>query len=209
MERPISRKDFFRLALNNAKSAAVQILDGAVVAAEMLQEVSAAQRPSTPFHPAWVRPPGALPEKEFSAACTSCSDCIKACPHFAIRKAGPELGKSVAGTPIVVPKDNPCLMCSDYPCIAACSPKALILPLAEMRIKIGIAVVNPRTCYQAQGQPCDYCMMHCPEKPKAISAVQPGTLPTVDLQTCTGCGKCAQICPADAVEIQVLREVPS
>ena len=38
----------------------------------------------------YLRPPGALPEMAFLAACTRCGDCGKACPVLAIVKAPPE-----------------------------------------------------------------------------------------------------------------------
>jgi ferredoxin-type protein NapG len=65
--------------------------------------------------PAFVRPPGALPEPSFLATCTRCDDCVAACPKWSIRKAGPELGASMNGTPIVIPKEQPCWMCADMP----------------------------------------------------------------------------------------------
>ncbi len=161
---------------------------------------------ATPPKPVYVRPPGALPEKEFLKKCTQCDDCIKACPHFVIRKAGYELGKSVSGTPIIIPTENPCLMCDGFACIASCKTGALI-PFPENTLpSIGTAIVDETLCYLAQGQPCDYCTKHCPEKPKAISSMTIGEMAIVEKSACTGCGFCAQICPANAIWIQDRRE---
>ena len=40
----------------------------------------------------YLRPPGALPELGFLAACTRCGDCIPACPVQAIVRAPTESG---------------------------------------------------------------------------------------------------------------------
>lgn len=159
-----------------------------------------------PLKPLYVRPPGAIAEKEFLKKCTQCDDCIKACPHFVIRKAGHELGKVMNGTPILIPSENPCLMCDGFPCIASCKTGAL-LPFPENTFpRIGTAVVQEDRCYLAQGQPCDYCTKHCPEKPKAILSMTIGSVASVEASACTGCGSCAQICPANAIWIQDRRE---
>lgn len=150
-----------------------------------------------------LRPPGAVAEAEFRSRCTSCDDCLKACPHWVIRKAGPELGAGLAGTPVIVPADNPCVMCTGFPCAAACTTGALVMP--QGRPKIGLAVVNQARCYSAQGQPCDYCHTRCPERPRAIGAFAPGQLPAVSAERCTGCGVCASICPAAAIGVRDAR----
>lgn len=198
MEQNISRKDFFKLAVKNGKSCVASLMEGYTTAAQVIKEAADKKAPP-PLH--YLRPPGALPEKEFLKTCTKCEDCLKACPHWVIRKAGSEFGNTVANTPIVVPLDNPCLFCEDLPCIRACEAEALKLPIDGKTLKIGLALVSESACYQAQGQPCDYCMVHCPERPKAIRADKPGTLPHVSLELCTGCGKCAQICPPGAIRI--------
>ena len=73
----------------------------------------------------FLRPPGALPEPEFLAACTRCDDCVAACPHMAIRKAGGEFGEALRGTPIILPRLAACRLCRHWKCIDACLPQAL------------------------------------------------------------------------------------
>lgn len=150
----------------------------------------------------WVRPPGALSPAAFRQICTRCDDCLRACPHWVIRKAGPEMGPELEATPIVIPKENPCLFCEGLPCIAACKEGALVLPAGDARPAIGIADVDGERCFMGRGQPCDYCVTHCPEEPKAITASRVGEPAKVDRDRCTGCGKCAQICPAEALRIR-------
>lgn len=196
MERTITRKEFFRLGFLRT----TETLNGFVERVSPNAGTGNTPAPTVPTLSAFVRPPGALAEAEFLAACTQCDDCIRACPHWVIRKAGHEMGESVAETPIIVPKENPCVMCADFPCVTACEPKALVLdPNAVPRI--GFAKVDIAACYMAQGQPCDYCMVHCPTKPKAIRAITRGEAAEVDLDLCTGCGKCAEICPPEAIAI--------
>lgn len=194
-----SRADFFRVSLRST----VEALSEVYTQAQRIWTAPLEPPPPSPPRPSFVRPPGAGAEADFLAACTSCNDCILACPHQVIRKAGPELGAQVSGTPIILPSLNPCLMCEDFPCVAACEPAALKL---ESGTAIGLAVANPAVCYSsADKQDCNYCRGPCPERPRAIRVPGRGELPVVEAETCTGCGKCAVICPAEAITIQPLQ----
>ena len=74
--------------------------------------------------PSALRPPGALPEKEFASACIRCGLCVRACPYGALRLA--KLGESPAtGTPYFIAREVPCEMCEDIPCAGACPTDAL------------------------------------------------------------------------------------
>jgi len=190
-ERRYSRADFFRVGAAGGADAVSRMLSG-------LFGVTSRPKRSAP-----LRPPGALKESEFLAACTGCNDCIVACPHSVIRKAGPEVGEKIAGTPVIIPEDNPCVFCQDLPCIAACQEGALLQP--EGRVAIGVAVVDVESCYQVKGAPCDYCSSYCPEKKAgAIKAGAHGEAPVVNAEACTGCGTCAQLCPAMPKAIRIL-----
>lgn len=135
------------------------------------------------------RPPGAIVEQAFLKDCTRCGDCIKACPHDAIIQA-PDRMRGVAGTPILDPDSQPCLMCADFPCIAACEPDVLSETLPKM---MGTARVTEHLCLAHHGTPCTVCSEHCPVK-DAI-AVSDGK-PTIREDVCTGCGVCRHVCPA-------------
>ena len=154
--------------------------------------------PRRPPGPVLLRPPGALPEAEFRSACTACDDCVAACPKLAIRKAGPETGLG-AGTPVILPEEQACYWCEDFPCIAACTTGALI-PTTPPR-PLGTAEIDRGTCYAWQGQPCDYCLLRCPEKGSAIFADEDDR-PRINVAVCVGCGVCLERCPPDAITIR-------
>ena len=62
-----------------------------------------------------LRPPGALPEDEFQAACVHCGLCVRACPFDTLRLA--TMGEEAPlGTPFFVAREVPCFMCTDVPC---------------------------------------------------------------------------------------------
>ena len=71
----------------------------------------------------YIRPPGALPEGDFLAACTRCSECVDVCPPKAIIKVA-ATGGLAAGTPYLHPLQQPCVVCTDMPCAAACPTDA-------------------------------------------------------------------------------------
>jgi len=147
----------------------------------------------------WVRPPGALPDNDaFRTACTRCTDCIEACPYQSIRRLGPEWGAD-AGTPAIIPAESPCYLCDGLPCTVACGPGAL-RPTARRDVTMGLARIRYDACYQAQGQPCDYCVARCPLKGEAIR-FDGGRRPVVSEENCTGCGVCAYLCPPNAIDI--------
>lgn len=61
------------------------------------------------------------PMARFLDGCTRCDKCLQGCPHDAIVHA-PDRLREAAGTPIIDPDQQPCMMCDDFPCIAACEP---------------------------------------------------------------------------------------
>ena len=75
-----------------------------------------------------LRPPGALAEERFLAACIRCGLCVRDCPYDTLKLApvgGAEAGGVAAGTPYFNGRKVPCEMCDDIPCVKAC-PTALI-----------------------------------------------------------------------------------
>lgn len=69
----------------------------------------------------WERPPGAIAEAAFKKACTGCDRCMIACPVNVIMLEDQESRR-----PAIYPEKDPCIHCTDTPCIAACPTGALL-----------------------------------------------------------------------------------
>ena len=160
-----------------------------------------------------LRPPGALPEKDFLAACVRCGLCVRACPYDILRLAEP--GEPIpTGTPYFTARTGPCEMCPDLPCVPACPSGALDHGLTEIdKARMGLAVlVDQEMCIAFQGLRCEVCFNVCPVRGKAITIepqANPRTgihamlIPAVHSDSCTGCGKCEQACILEAAAIKV------
>ncbi|MDP2194578.1 MAG: ferredoxin-type protein NapG [Rhodocyclaceae bacterium] len=171
-------------------------------------------RHATALPPVALRPPGALPESEFSAACIRCGMCVRDCPFNMLMLA--RVGEPLAvGTPYFVARQAPCEMCEDIPCIKACPTKALDHALTDItKAKMGLAVlVDQETCLNFLGLRCDICYRVCPVLDKAIT-LEPQSntrtgrhtlfIPVVHSEHCTGCGLCEKACPTEIAAIKVL-----
>lgn len=161
-----------------------------------------------------LRPPGALAEDNFLAACVRCGLCVRDCPYGTLDLA--KAGEQVAvGTPYFIARNIPCEMCTDIPCVVACPTGALDKSLKEIKkAKMGLAVlIDQETCLNFLGLRCDVCYRVCPVINKAITLdMQHNTrtgkharfLPTVHSEHCTGCGKCEKSCVLETAAIRVL-----
>ncbi len=152
-----------------------------------------------------LRPPGALAEKDFLAACIRCGLCVRDCPYDTLKLA--ELGNDspATGTPFFTARDVPCEMCEDIPCVAACPTGALDHSLTNIDdADMGVAVLIDReNCLNALGLRCDVCYRVCPVIDEAITLDRQHNersghhaifMPTVHADACTGCGKCEKSC---------------
>jgi ferredoxin-type protein NapG len=171
-----------------------------------------------------LRPPGAVPERAFLAKCTKCGLCVAACPFDALVLAKPGDGRPV-GTPYFLMRENPCRMCTDIPCTAACPTGALDPGLVSdpgtdgrvrlniNRARIGMAVIDRESCIAYWGIQCDACYRVCPVIDRAIT-VEPlrndrtgrHTIfgPVAHSEHCTGCGMCERACVTKKASIFVL-----
>lgn len=190
----------------------IKMMQGSALAATsglgwafLLQQQAAA----SPFA---IRPPGALAEADFNAKCIKCGQCVLDCPYdtLDLAKAGDTLP---IGTPYFIPRDTPCYMCPDIPCVKACPTGALDPNLTKIEdSRMGLAVIDIENCLSWQGLRCEICHRECPVKDTAISVEHhPRKLskhamfiPLVHSNACTGCGICEKACPTDEAAIRVV-----
>ena len=168
-------------------------------------------------HP--LRPPGAMAEPAFRAACVRCTLCAEACHVGAIRFPGRIVGAqsplprgpgslrgdgvaapvwSARDTPYVLPWDTACNLCMR--CGKACPTGALrpIEPEWEVvgqQVRMGTAVIDRKICLPWNRLSwCGACLTICPYRELAIT-VDHQNRPTIHPEHCVGCGLCVEVCP--------------
>jgi len=166
-----------------------------------------------------LRPPGALSENDFLKTCIKCGLCVEACPYDTLMLAKPGDHKPL-GTPYFIPRDIPCYMCPDIPCVPVCPTGALdeksVTTDGELDIKIadmGLAVIDKDSCIAYWGIQCDACYRACPIFGTAITIEYSKNertgkhafmKPIVHADACTGCGLCERACVTEKPAIFVL-----
>lgn len=199
MEGELSRRKFFREGFR-------KLADGfKTTASALYSDVETFMEESSVRRPVLIRPPGALPEKEFLEKCTRCNECVRVCPQQAVMKFVGE-GSMNHLTPILNLRKAACILCEDFPCIEACQPAALVQPVSRRHVQMGTAVINSKLCHAWQGADCDYCFKECPFPGEAIT-LDDSRRPHVVEASCTGCGLCEHICPSRQPAITV--ELPA
>lgn len=212
MKKVVSeRRRFF---LNIARAFGLATL-GALTWSAYVDEVTASQLT--------LRPPGALDEEDFLKTCIKCGMCVEACPFDTLMLAKPGDNKPL-GTPFFTPRDIPCYMCPDIPCVPVCPTDALDITKVSKNNQLdinmadmGVAVVDSKNCIAFWGIQCDACYRACPILGEAITIEYTQNertgkhafmKPVVDSDFCTGCGLCEKACVTEKASIFVLpREV--
>ncbi|MDX8390386.1 MAG: ferredoxin-type protein NapF [Mariprofundaceae bacterium] len=154
------------------------------------QFLSMGMKGTTPF----VRPPWALDEDLFQAACTRCGDCLEVCPEDILIREGRE------GYPFVDFNRGACTFCRR--CVDVCSTTALNQSPNHLPWQIK-ANVNSN-CLAAGQVICTTCAEQCEAgairfKPLVGKVAEP----SISGSTCTGCGACVALCPSQAVEVHL------
>ena len=174
-ERAGDRRDFFRRALGG-------------LAREVSERAARRVAPQRTF-----RPPGAIDEIAFLAACTRCGDCIDVCPVHAIVKAPADAGLG-AGAPMIDPAIQACVVCEEMPCAKACETGALVAPTdGWASVRMGTLTLDPGRCIAFHGVACGVCARACPVGERAL-AIDLGGRPVLKPEGCVGCGVCVTAC---------------
>ncbi|MDO5536433.1 MAG: 4Fe-4S dicluster domain-containing protein [Desulfovibrionaceae bacterium] len=152
-----------------------------------------------------LRPPGALPEKDFLRLCVRCGQCIEACPHRTLVPA-PGFGRG-RRAPVIEPKERPCQLC--LRCVPSCPAGALDQSVRDMKdVRMGQAYILESACHNyTTGIMCMTCYDRCPLRGRAV-ILNFGYLPAMT-DACAGCGVCEHVCPVNAVRVMpVSNNVP-
>lgn len=138
-----------------------------------------------------LRPPGAVPEREFVRRCIRCNKCAQVCPYGSIRMGHIQAGRNF-GTPLIHARDIPCYLCMDCPPV--CPTGALDRGLTEKRdVRMGVAVIDESLCFAYHGIICRTCFDRCPFFREAIT-LEDEQFPVVHPEVCVGCGICERVC---------------
>jgi ferredoxin-type protein NapG len=147
--------------------------------------------------PLILRPPGALPEADYLAACTRCGECIKACPVSAIL-ADPEMA---SGAPYILAERRACAVCESLACMSSC-PTGALQVVPRFSIAMGRAHWGEGKCLRSAGEDCQICVDACPMGTAAIEVNAEGLVQVNS--ACIGCGVCQEVCPTSPRAIVVV-----
>jgi len=133
------------------------------------------------WHHKVIRPPGAIPEKDFLKRCIKCGQCMRACPTNVIQPGSFEGGLENLWTPVLNNRIGSsgcqlnCVACGQVCPTSAIRPITLnekhgLGEFADVGpIKIGTAFFDRNRCLPwAMDKPCIVCEENCPVSPKAI-----------------------------------------
>jgi ferredoxin-type protein NapG len=213
-DKPIRRRAFFRAGLGellkplaNAIAPVERTLDelakldgqGSVAGTSGAKPQAAAPRPD-PLANVWLRPPGAIAEKQFRETCSRCNACVEVCPAQCI-KIDPT-GFKGNGAPYIDADAMPCVLCNGLQCMQSC-PSGALVPVPLVQINMGTAVWKEEHCVRTKGENCTICVDQCPIGTKAIELSPHGEV-NVHPNGCVGCGVCQNYCPTTPKSIVVI-----
>ncbi len=150
-----------------------------------------------------IRPPGAVPEKDFLARCIRCGECMKACPTNTLQPTGISEGLAGFFSPSVNPVIGPCeTTCARCGHVCPTGAVRTLSPEEKIWARIGSASVVKETCIAwEKGMRCLVCYEVCPFGAIRLeyAAESPVPVPFVDEKHCNGCGLCEFSCPVEGV----------
>lgn len=137
-------------------------------------------------------PPG-LARSISADNCLNCEgNCAKICPQEIISLHAEN--HDLKNQPFLNFKFNNCTFC--YDCNRACP--VFTVDKEHTKGELGKAELNTQSCYAWLDIICMSCMNVCPDKLIKFSKKRK---PSIQLDSCTGCGACIRICPATAIRI--------
>ena len=135
-----------------------------------------------------LRPPWALGEAAFTAACERCDKCIEACPENI-------LTTGASGYPEMDFGGCSCCVARVEACPGAALTKNDHAPWSI------VARFEP-SCLSLQGIICRLCREAWEERAIRFTPLYGGlAMPQVEAEQCSGCGVCVSACPARAIEM--------
>jgi len=152
-----------------------------------------------------IRPPGALPEKEFRAKCTSCGVCVNVChvmKYNSIAVAGIKDRRNF-GTPYIKDmRDFPCALCMECP--SRC-PTGALKNIEKEKVTMGMALIDLGLCFGWNGDVCLSCSKVCPLGALVFDFYHGewGNQPYIN-ENCVGCGLCVKYCPLGGSAVKVV-----
>ncbi len=157
-----------------------------------------------------IRPPGALPENEFTDRCTRCLECVRICSSngACLQPDGFDSSLLNLWTPVARMREGYCEFNCNL-CGQVC-PTDAILPLSlteKQKTPMGLAYFDKDLCIPYErNEDCIVCEEHCPTPDKAIKFdIKEAQLPDgerrfvkypyIRRDLCIGCGICEFKCP--------------
>jgi ferredoxin len=152
--------------------------------------------------PRLIRPPGALPENDFTDRCVRCGACMAVCLTKTLQPTLSGAGWEGIFAPRLVPRIGECdEFCNR--CGQSCPTQAIrAMPLDVKRTaKLGAARVAKERCLAWSGNKhCLVCQEFCPYLAIKTAKNENGTdSPVVVDAYCRGCGMCERHCRSDPI----------
>lgn len=139
-------------------------------------------------------PPWSGDAARFYASCTSCGECIKACPEQIIIP-------SRSGYPSVSFKSGGCTFCGE--CVTHCEPQALQKTQGAAPWVLHAQISDK--CLTRQHVVCRTCGERCEVDAIHFKPALGGiSQPALSDALCTGCGFCVADCPTQAISVQLV-----
>lgn len=199
---PMDRRRFFRRGLAELMrplAAAISPLERAAHKIGALEAAVTARSAAKSPLDIWLRPPGAIAERQFKQTCTRGGECVKACPAHCIKIDSTKTNGD--GFPYIDPNTAACVVCDGLYCMDVC-PSGALIPTGINDIDMGTAVWHEELCTRSDGSDCQICVDKCPLGEMAIK-LKDG-LVAVNPLGCIGCGECQHHCPTSPKSIDVI-----